>query len=341
MRLIKKIAAIAGFILLMLFVFDVVSIVFIGKEGDNSSGGTPDISVDYRLPAFADCTQWNTKYTTNSLGLRNEDVGKKRQGEIRILCMGDSCTFGTQSWIGSVETYVKVFEKLINREYPSLKITAINGGVPGYSSLQGLGLLGVLLKEYSPDIVTVYYGWNDHWVDVFTDRQKTLLNRADACLNRSVIFSLMKRLLNKHGDSGRIIRYSRLWGLFKPGKNIRVSPAEYEENLTNMVKLCKALNVKIILFTAPSNPDKAVPGKNWFAEQPFYTFELHSRYNHIVRKVAAKEGVCIFDLDAMLNQKIDKNRIFDDFVHFNKAGHAIVASLFAEYIEKERLINKE
>ena len=292
---------------------------------------------DYLFSPFEERTDWATKYKLNSQGLRNEEVSRiKRPGEVRILFMGDSCTFGTGSWLEPSQTYPKVAENILKDKcFPSNVIT-INGGIPGYSSFQGYQLLRVLVKEYTPDIATIYYGWNDHWVDVLSDKNKYLLNYADYYLNRSAVFFLIQRAFLGNDDFIRPFRYSRIWKNNK--KIVRVSLEDYRKNIENMISLCRKNNVKVILFTAPSNTIDELPGQGWFSKQPFFTLGLHPKYNQIVRETALKEHVLLFDLDAEIEKHEKKDSLFNGFVHFNKEGHKLAGELFAEYAVKEGLI---
>jgi lysophospholipase L1-like esterase len=126
-----------------------------------------------------------------------------------------------------------------------------------------------------------------------------------------------------------------LWDALSRGKRTRVSLDEYEQNLTAMIKLCRARGVKTVLFTAPSNPAGLTPGEGWYGRQPY--LPLHPEYNDAVRRVAAREKTPLFDLDAMLALKVDRRGIFADLVHFNKAGHLLVGRMLADFFIKEGL----
>ena len=96
----------------------------------------------------------------------------------------------------------------------------------------------------------------------------------------------------------------------------------------------------MVIFTAPSCDSKAVPGEGWFTQQPFYTFQLHSRYNETARGTARKEGISLFDLDAALDRQPGRERLFTDFSHLSRQGHALTAELLAGYFVKERIIDE-
>lgn len=93
---------------------------------------------------------------TNSLGLRGPelpDVGKHP----KILCLGDSITFG----LGLLdnETWPAVLARDLE-ERGFVDAAVVNGGVPGWSSVQGMRLLD-RLRSWKPDFVVFWFGMND------------------------------------------------------------------------------------------------------------------------------------------------------------------------------------
>ena len=82
---------------------------------------------------------------------------EKKSGVFRIVCLGDSCThFGPDSYPDMLRVYLD--------EMAPGKFEVINAGVIGYTSFQGRRLLESEVLDWSPDLVTVYFGWNDHWL---------------------------------------------------------------------------------------------------------------------------------------------------------------------------------
>jgi lysophospholipase L1-like esterase len=73
-------------------------------------------------------------FTLNSYGLRDYEFSMEKGREYRILCVGDSVTFGTQNRLE--EIYPKVLEKLLN-EGGKPQVRVINaGGLGGYPHLE-------------------------------------------------------------------------------------------------------------------------------------------------------------------------------------------------------------
>jgi lysophospholipase L1-like esterase len=102
---------------------------------------------------------------SNRDGLRedHEIPRKKPEGEIRILFLGDSCTFGFG--LDYRDTYVEKIENRLREAYPDVKIECINAGVSGYTLAQGWAYLEMDGIQYEPDLIFSAFGWNDakHW----------------------------------------------------------------------------------------------------------------------------------------------------------------------------------
>src|SRR5947208_2904730 len=84
-----------------------------------------------------------------------EELNSARHTQPAIVFMGDSCTqFGTYPTM--------MLTRLRARQFPLA--SGIKLGVAGWSSEQGLTQLERDIIPLHPSIVTVYFGWNDHWV---------------------------------------------------------------------------------------------------------------------------------------------------------------------------------
>jgi lysophospholipase L1-like esterase len=100
---------------------------------------------------------------TNAHGIRGEDLplpGSKAPGEFRILCLGDSVTFGLGLTAG--ETWPDRMAEVLRAD-PALQgrtILAVNAAVPGYSSVQGMRQLE-RLRDLEFDVIVFYFGMND------------------------------------------------------------------------------------------------------------------------------------------------------------------------------------
>ncbi|HLQ37353.1 MAG TPA: GDSL-type esterase/lipase family protein [Planctomycetota bacterium] len=97
----------------------------------------------------------------NSLGMRGPEIEVKRPcGTLRILCLGDSITWG-EAVADDAETYPAVLERQL-RAIPGLEtVQVLNGGIMGYASWQCRERAEELLPLLHPDLVLLCLGWND------------------------------------------------------------------------------------------------------------------------------------------------------------------------------------
>lgn len=125
-------------------------------------------------------------FDTNAEGLRDADVAPvKPPDEFRIVVLGDSATFGQS--VPQEQIYSAQLQKLLTEKYPGRKFRVINGGVPGYSMLQGYyRLQRELMDRYHPDLVVV------NEFNEFSNRQ---LGEFDSVVPRSELECRLKELL--------------------------------------------------------------------------------------------------------------------------------------------------
>jgi lysophospholipase L1-like esterase len=84
---------------------------------------------------------------------------EKEPGEVRILFLGDSVTFGWM--LRHDETFVYLAEEELRSRFPGVSITCINAGVPGYTSFQGWRFLETEGFGFEPDLVVLNFGFNE------------------------------------------------------------------------------------------------------------------------------------------------------------------------------------
>ncbi len=145
----------------------------------------------WRLKPNLDKAVWDyTVLSTNSEHLRSEHPGErlapKQPGAIRIVCLGDSVTFGFRvpvvwpdkptefdpEWL----PFPMLLEKQLRAANPDRRIEVITMAVPGYTSHQGLAWLRRDINKLNPDLVTVSFGWNDASLSDAADRDAIRTN---------------------------------------------------------------------------------------------------------------------------------------------------------------------
>lgn len=89
----------------------------------------------------------------------------------RILCVGDSVTFGFN--VDQPSSYPRQLEELLRARHPGARIDVLNAGVPGWSWVQGLRFVEAYGLRARPDLVIAAHGTNDQfWPALRTDRER-------------------------------------------------------------------------------------------------------------------------------------------------------------------------
>ena len=235
----------------------------------------------------------------------------------RIVCLGDSCThFGPDSYPSHLHVALKTRRQG--------EIEVINAGVAGYSSHQGLARLRTEVVTWEPDVVTVYFGWNDHWLSRgISDRQQ-----------RSR-FAAMSDLLSQYRVYQLLLAVQQN-AVPAADRPYRVPPADYANNLRQIKAQCDAIGAKAVFITAPQALDRGIPAylaKIGEVADVDGLVELHARYNEIVRQMADELRVPVVDLDREFDSR-DKSALFiEDHIHLSQEGRTLAGELIAEVIE--------
>ena len=226
-------------------------------------------------------------------------------GRKRLIVLGDSCSRISQRMLP--------YSGQLAGRLAGEGWEVYNASVPGYTTHQGLAWLRLQLLDLQPDLVVVYFGWNDHW-------------RATGMTDRSYAASQ---------SPGNL----RLLGLFRkrPAQPpLRVPPDDYRENLQRIVAAIRDTGARVVLVAAPWRLSAEarqrlvqtryiLPGEDPEA--------LHRQYLGIVAEFAGEPGVALLAADrlfAALGR--DAPLLMRDGIHPTDEGHAVLAAALARLI---------
>jgi lysophospholipase L1-like esterase len=83
-------------------------------------------------------------------------------GNLRVLCLGDSNTYGV--WLDDrSQAYPQQLEAIWNERIETPKLEVLNLGVPGTNSSRLVRELPQMFATFAPDILIVMVGVNDFW----------------------------------------------------------------------------------------------------------------------------------------------------------------------------------
>ncbi len=263
------------------------------------------------------------EYHINSHRLRGPDFSEKKgPGVFRIVCLGNSCTFGWR--IEEEQVFPRQLERMLANSLPGTTYEVINAGVTGYSSLQGLRFLKKEVLNWHPDLLVVSYGWNDHWAGAqdIADKDQRLPPQwvldIQNLLGRTLTYRWLKYIVfsvKKPPPAD----FSRTRPVYRVGLD------DFRENLARIVKESANRGIEVIFLTAPitSHPSPEHAG----------LYAYHAQYNEIIRSFTGTSGGFVVDAAArFLNNTGLFDRPEDDLKHYNANGHKLIAGMIADLI---------
>ncbi len=260
----------------------------------------------------------------NDAGLRGPEIGPKRPGEYRILSLGESTTFAAR--MSAAEAYSGVLEELLGRDRSPGRVRVLNAGVPGYSLVQGLAYLEHRAPALEPDMVLLYFGYNDFLPVAFRARRATGGGTAGSGLDdwelyqqrRSGLGYLLAQL-TAHSNL-----YRGLLGLMidvdaRPvaldEESPRVPGPRRAELLHRVKAICAERRIELVVVV------------------PVYReFAFHEP---LLREFARKEGIAVVDLPVLHRARFDADpdAWFFDPIHPRPAAHRIIAESIFQQVD--------
>lgn len=254
-----------------------------------------------------------------------ETLERLRATSPPLLLLGDSCTyFGHYD-----EQLARLADERLGRDLEWGDLS-----VPGWSSYQGLQQLRRDVPALGPKVVTIYFGWNDHWIGFgIEDKNVARVKR--------VFGSRLGRLrLVQLGTKAMVS-----WGARETAYPERVSLADFRFNLRAMVRASRELGAVPVLLTAPSGHESGdeLPGleNRWLRDRADLV-PLHQSYVEVVRQVASEEEeearLCDLAAGAEGLAWNERRALFTgDGIHLSEQGDAAVAGWLFDCFDRDGL----
>ena len=292
----------------------------------------------WRLKPNLDDVVWDfTVVSTNAQNLRADHAIKaKTPGAIRIVCLGDSVTFGYRvppvwperpadydpDWL----PYPMLLEKNLRAANPAREVEVITMAVPGYTSHQGLAWLRRDISSLQPDLLIVSFGWNDVSFSEVPDREAIRTSSLAVAVRWLVDYS------QAFAHTTKWLRSRNQAPTPAPGKKQwpvpRVSEQEYLDNMNEIVSLARERGAGVIVIAAPyrdrvTNPPEA---------------ELMARYRKVLRAEMEQKRIIFLEVTELTEAAYPSNQgWFDELIHPNHMGHRLMAAEVLELLSAQRL----
>lgn len=288
----------------------------------------------WRLKPNLQHVVWDyTVVSTNAQHLRSDyPIGAKPKGTIRVVCLGDSVTFGFRvpvvwpdkpteydpEWL----PYPGLLEKHLRAANPGRNLEVITMAVPGYTSHQGLAWLRSEIKALEPDLLTINFGWNDVSLSDAPDRE-TVKTNWYAVTTRWVI------------DHSQAFAHITKWLRSKRqvagvGRSVsRVSQQEHLDNFSEMVEVGRRQGAGVVVIGAFYRDRVTNPPET----------ELMSNYREALRSAMQKVDVPFLEIAELTEASYPVNeRWFGEPIHPNHMGHRLIAAELLKLFESRPLL---
>jgi lysophospholipase L1-like esterase len=291
----------------------------------------------WRLKPNLDHVVWDfTVLSTNAQHLRSDrPLQKKQAGAIRIVCLGDSVTFGYRVptvWPDKPNDYDRqalpypmLLEKELRAANPNKQIEVVTMAVPGYTSHQGLAWLQREIDSLKPDLLTISFGWNDASLSDVTDSEAIKTNWQAVTVrwlvDHSQAFAHATNWLRaRQPPSARVVRPAP-----------RVSEQNYLNNMMAMAQLGRQKQAAVIMLAAPyrdkvTNPAEAA---------------LMQRYRAGLRSVSGQNGLPFLELPELTEAAYPTNKgWFGELIHPNDMGHRLITLELLKLLRQTRALGE-
>ncbi|MBI3087382.1 MAG: hypothetical protein HYY91_00625 [Candidatus Omnitrophica bacterium] len=268
-------------------------------------------------------------YRYNAAGLRGRPFEPvKPAGVFRVICLGESSTWGDYALSGEEMTWPAQLERMLQEAYPGRRIEVINAGLPSWMTYENLFHLNTRLLGYEPDLLLVYEMVNDLGLigvlspeqDVGALRRHLIGHPVHRWLCHSATYSFISYwLTGRLGLRGSKDPWARL---FEP-QWVPFGARSFERNLSLMVRVAQAERVPIVLSTQALRVDRIHP----------YHRELVEPMQEIIRAVGRTYRVPVVEIAGEIPPEL-----FTSEVHVYDAGAAIIATKFFDTIRAQRYL---
>jgi lysophospholipase L1-like esterase len=301
----------------------------------------------WRLKPNLDRVVWDfTVLSTNSKHLRSEQASRqvqaKHPGTIRIVCLGDSVTFGFRvpvvwpdkpteyapGWL----PYPMLLEKQLRAANPDRDIEVITMAVPGYTSHQGLAWLRRDIDELQPDLLTVSFGWNDASLSDVPDREAIRTDWSAVgvrwLIDHSQAFAHATRWLRSRQTVKDQVNPPTPSRATRPVA--RVAQQEYLDNILEIEQLGRQYGAAVVVIAAPY--------RDHSSEAP--EADLMLQYRLALGATIRQRGIPFLELPELTEDAYPANEgWFGERIHPNHMGHRLMASELLKLITSNRIIS--
>ncbi|MCA9270152.1 MAG: hypothetical protein KDA41_16840, partial [Planctomycetales bacterium] len=247
----------------------------------------------------------------------------KPPGKIRILFLGDSCTFGYG--VAQDKTFVEAAEALLHERAAPRSVECINAGVPGYTLFQGYRSLATTGMRMQPDLVMLNFGWNDYgnWDDLGDAEHYALTKAAQppGPLRHSRLSRVIWSIGRQRAASDPAAE-----------KRPRLTPEEFLETLEKIHALTQAQEIPLLILVWPMR-DNADPDTPAVMRSPLQVEMIAFGQAHPLAMSPRVSGVLdLVPLGQELVAEHGAPAIYLDQGHVGELAHQAIGRAIADHL---------
>ena len=300
-----------------------------------------DPVLGWKLKPNLDRAYWDfTTFSTNAQSFRHDrPLGRKPRGVVRIVCLGDSVTFGYRVPVTFPENlsavnpehlrFTEIMQERLQDMSLDREIEVIAMAVPGYSTHQGLIWIGREIARLSPDLLVICFGWNDINLQDRPDRETIRGGWARSLLRR--IFVRSQALI--HG-------WRRLQGMRREGSENkmtsagavpRVSRQAYVANILEMTRLAERHGSATLVLG------------QLYRDETTYPDEARrvADYRKALETAMEESSIPYLAITELTEASYPGNRaLFGELIHPNHLGHAVMADRILQALSEQGILGE-
>jgi lysophospholipase L1-like esterase len=302
-------------------VFDPLGVSYFQEAARYHLDKLPDPLLVYKHAPGLQRTYQGVRVFINELGLRDRNPEKKQDGELRILLLGDSVTFG---WGVPIEaTFGRKLESTLASKLER-PVRTVNTGVGGYNTVQEYAVLRAYADVIEPDIVVLLYVKNDIEPNDSPFDPWPQVSLQGKSPPEAITILLWKSWLYRLGRF--VFQYSHSHDPASLDKNSR-GVKESMDTLSAMATFCREHIMNFVTFFYQTKGEPLAG----FSSTLFSEIQIIGQHDSFpVANVGAWWGDV--DMRSVTNSTVDS--------HPNERGHAILAAGMADFLMTHGLVNK-
>jgi lysophospholipase L1-like esterase len=286
-------------------------------RGDRLKIADPDLIFRLR-PQVERTSSSGTILRINEHGLRDDPIGPKKEGEYRIVALGDSVTYG--SGVAQDDIFTVRLQRILAAKL-NRPVRVINTGVGGYNTVQEHTYLRKYGLSFHPDMIILMYVPNDVEINkgpfkpsTGSLKGKTPSEVVQTLLGRSWLYRL----------THHAYRYNWVRDSSHPSIEAQKASPGWQASmqaLKGIAEICAERNIPFVVFFFRwrTSGDPALFDDVRMSVAPFPTQNTGQWF---VNR----------PLEKLVNSQVD--------THPNSEGHRIIAENMAAYLVKQDFFYK-